>query len=76
MVQYVLGVSYTIFAVSQAIDVIGKRSKTQNETRYNWWKQTCEYNSFIHKLHKEFRRVLFLIVAIAQIFKALYLGLL
>jgi len=74
MVQYILGVSYTIFTISQALDVIARRSRKRRESKDNLWKRTFVHNPFVRRIRQELRKVLFLVVAIAQTIKILYLG--
>merc|ERR550534_39227 len=75
MIQYCLGVSYTIFTISQAVDVIAQRSRQKRETSLGgWWKRWIVWNPTIRKIRKGLRRVLFLIVAVAQSGKIIYFG--
>jgi len=74
IIQSILGVSYTIFTISQAVDMITRRFRSPKSKRSSWWSQNVVYRPCIRKIRRCLRSVLLLIVTAVQAAKIIYFG--
>jgi len=75
IVQSIFGVSYTIFTISQAVDMITKRFRHPKVLqRSSWWSRNVVYRPCIRKTRRCLRSVLLLIVTAVQAAKIIYFG--
>jgi len=71
-VQYILGVLYSVFTISQAVDSLTQREKRHKLRKTSWWRRNVVNNPAVKGTRRQLRKIVCPLVLVVEVAKCIY----